>query len=667
MMELLRKAPEKIKKHWQQDGPVGTAHWMWNWIVYQFNKRKPTPWLDYKQLRLTREEKNHLYCKNRRRVFIFGVVPYYDIGGGQRSAQLAKTFNRMGYEVHYYYCFKSLDIKRENYVPVPCMSHVQLKPGCIRDFRDLVRRDDLVIMECPAAALVPFVTCAKEKGAKVVYENIDNWETSLGDASYANKQELKAILEQCDLLVGTARLLVQQLQGYCDELGLEKEILYLANAVDEELFAAAKQYDLPEDMQLGSKNLLYYGSMWGEWFDWDLVYGVAERDPTIVVNLIGANPSREVMDKAPENVHFLGLKRQPELPAYLKYSDFAMIPFKRGAIGDYVSPLKMFEYIAMGKNVLCTDLPDVAGYPNLYSGNTLQEWAQAVETAGEPDLAAAEAFTAANTWDSRIQNMLDVLYPAEAERCDAEFYGKISIIILNYNNKNIIDKCIASLLRGKERYGYEIIVVDNRSEDGSYEQIRDRFGSEIKLLRNSVNGCSSGRNLGVGASAGEYIMFLDSDQWVTCKYWLDPYFDIYRRAPKFGAVGWAGGWFDHEGKAGTIADYQPMKYMPPSGLFRPDIGYLGTGGMFMERSLFDEIGGFDLFYDPTCYEDTDLSLKIRHAGRELYYSRSLSVIHLPHQTTKSGSAEHVRLLTEKQQYFTKKWKKLNPKLLEYKK
>lgn len=665
MMRPVQYALRKIKKHLTEDGPLGTVRWLWNCVVYQFNKRKPTPWLDYKRLKPTLEERKHLFLKDRRRVFIFGSVPYYDIGGGQRSAQLAKTFNRMGYEVYYYYCFKSLDIKRENYVPVPCMSHIQLKPKHLRAFQELVRKDDLMIMECPAVALIPYATYAKQQGAKVVYENIDNWETSLGDSSYANKQQLKEILEQCDLLVGTAGLLVQQLQDYCDELGLEKQIVYLANAVDEELFAAGLEYNVPKDMKLGSKTLLYYGSLWGEWFDWDLVYGIAKHDPTIAVNLIGAKPSQQVMAQAPENVHFLGLKRQTDLPAYLKHADFALVPFKRGAIGDYVSPLKMFEYISMGKNVLSTDLPDVAGYPNLYSGNTLQEWVEAVETAGEPDLAAAEAFTAANTWDSRIQNMLDVLYPAEEARCDAAFYGKISIIILNYNNKNIIDKCIASLLRSQERYGYEIVVVDNQSRDGSYEQIRDRFGSRIKLIRNSKNGCSSGRNLGVSVSTGDYIIFLDSDQWVTGKYWLDPYFDIYRRAPNFGAVGWAGGWFDREGKAGPIADYQPQKYMPPMGLFRPDIGYLGTGGMFLERSLFDEIEGFDEFYDPTCYEDTDLSLKIRHAGRELYYSRSLGVIHLPHQTTKSGTDGHLRLLTEKQQYFTKKWRKLNPKLLDY--
>ena len=107
-------------------------------------------------------------------------------------------------------------------------------------------------------------------------------------------------------------------------------MLYQAYAVDDELFNALRSYEKPEDMVLGSKTLLYYGSLWGEWFDWDLVYGLAKHDPTLSVNLIGGHPDPRIMGIAPENVHFLGLKKQPDLPAYLKYADFALIPFKTG-------------------------------------------------------------------------------------------------------------------------------------------------------------------------------------------------------------------------------------------------------------------------------------------------------------------------------------------------
>lgn len=114
--------------------------------------------------------------------------------------------------------------------------------------------------------------------------------------------------------------------------------------------------------------------MWGEWFDWDLITKLAENSD-ISINLIGDNSG--IMDRVnsmPENVHFLGIKKQTDLPAYLSFVDFTILPFKPGSISDYVSPLKIFEYIAMGKYVLTTKLPDLENYPNLYASNKCSDW-----------------------------------------------------------------------------------------------------------------------------------------------------------------------------------------------------------------------------------------------------------------------------------------------------
>ena len=107
--------------------------------------------------------------------------------------------------------------------------------------------------------------------------------------------------------------------------------------------------------------------------------------------------------------------------------------------------------------------------------------------------------------------------------------------------------------------------------------------------------------------------------------------------------------------------------MPPIGYYRKDIGYLGSGGMMISKQLFNKIGGFDETYDPTCYEDTDISLNIRNHNKEIVYCPYLGIEHLPHQTTKSGSKEHANLILEKGNYFIKKWKNMNPSLLKYKK
>lgn len=253
--------------------------------------------------------------------------------------------------------------------------------------------------------------------------------------------------------------------------------------------------------------------------------------------------------------------------------------------------------------------------------------------------------------------------PYIEKQCNKKFYNNISIIVLNYNNKNVIFQCIDTLKQYQKKYGYEIIIVDNQSTDGSYELLKK--DNDIKLYQNNKNGCSSGRNLGVKYATKEYIMFLDSDQWILHANWLDPYLQIFEICPLVGAIGWAAGWFKKDGFTYLTTDDFSFRYMPPSGLARSDIGYLGSGGMMVSKKIFEEVGGFDEYYDPTCYEDTDFSLKIRNCQKEILYCPYLGIGHKPHQTTKNGSDAHTELIREKGAYFVNKWKNQNPNLLKY--
>lgn len=250
--------------------------------------------------------------------------------------------------------------------------------------------------------------------------------------------------------------------------------------------------------------------------------------------------------------------------------------------------------------------------------------------------------------------------------CDNEFFNNISIIVLNYNNKNVIRHCIDTLDKYSQKYKYEIIVVDNQSNDGSYELLKEKY-KNIKLVQNVKNGCSSGRNLGVSVSSKDFIVFLDSDQWILYDGWLDNYINIIKKNPNIGAIGWTGGWFNKKGYSHHVVDSFRYRYMMPMGLFRCDIGYIGTGGFMIKKELFNKIEGFDEYYDPTCYEDTDISLKVRNLGFDIAYCPYLGIGHLPHQTTKSGSKEHEQLIRNKGDYFVKKWQKLNPQLLKLRK
>lgn len=599
--------------------------------------------------------------KSSRSVFIFATVPYYDVGGGQRSAQLAKIFNKMGFNIFYIYAFECSE-DNVPFMSIPVSYHKNIKNVSYDEIDMYARKNDIFIFEAPTKAFNQFLALAKLKKCKVVYENIDNWETSLGSILF-DRETLENMIREADMIVATAQKLVEQTENYVKKYSDEKKkVYYLPNAVDDELFDPRKNYEKPNDLILGEKNLLYYGSLWGEWFDWEIIKNLA-KDKTVSITLIGDYSGiKNIVEEMPENVHFLGLKKQTDLPSYLKYVDYAILPFKPGEISDYVSPLKIFEYISMGKIILTTNLPDIQKYPNIYSSNNINKWNEIINT--KIEVKEWDTFITKNNWYARCTDILDTLFTENSKKADKKIYNNLSIIVLNYNNKQVITRCIDTLLMYNSRYNYEIIIVDNQSTDGSYELLEKKYKGKIKLIKNQKNGCSSGRNLGVENSTKEYILFLDSDQWILNKYWIDNYINLILNDNNIGAVAWNAGWFNNEGRAYKVVDGFGFRYMEPNILARKDIGYLATCGFMMEKQLFEKIKGFDINYDPTCYEDTDLSLKIRNSGKEIYYSTYLGVGHLPHQTTKSGSAGHTKLINEKADYFYKKWSKENKKLLD---
>lgn len=89
-----------------------------------------------------------------------------------------------------------------------------------------------------------------------------------------------------------------------------------------------------------------------------------------------------------------------------------------------------------------------------------------------------------------------------------------SVIVPAYNASNYIEKCIISVLN-QEYENFELIIVDDGSTDGTFD-ICCAYGkkdSRIKIIKQANGGHTSARNAGLSSSCGEYVFFLDSDDW----------------------------------------------------------------------------------------------------------------------------------------------------------
>jgi len=88
---------------------------------------------------------------------------------------------------------------------------------------------------------------------------------------------------------------------------------------------------------------------------------------------------------------------------------------------------------------------------------------------------------------------------------------KVSVVVVSYNTRDLLERCLNSILDANSDTNSEVIVVDNASADGSLEMIRSRF-PQVHLIQNEVNvGFAKANNKALLQCSGEYILLLNSD------------------------------------------------------------------------------------------------------------------------------------------------------------
>ncbi len=204
---------QKIRDYQKLHGTIQTFSWLCNNVKFRLEKLKSKP-IEFDYITLTEEDDKNYVPKTKNNIFIFGSVPYYDIGGGQRSAQLAKTFNKLGYQVFYIFAFDSSESKKFN-LEIPCVMHKYINNVDINELSKYVKENDIAIFEAPYVGFKEYIEMFANAKASIVYENIDNWESHLGNNVF-DADTLKLLLESASLLTGTALPLVDQLNNYIE-------------------------------------------------------------------------------------------------------------------------------------------------------------------------------------------------------------------------------------------------------------------------------------------------------------------------------------------------------------------------------------------------------------------------------------------------------------------
>jgi hypothetical protein len=361
-------------------------------------------------------------------VVVFSTVDYA-FPYRQRQQHLALAFARLGHPVFYVSARSGHDRFFVCGVPAERL--------CVTDADDLLpgllREPPIVLMTSTDNRVdMGVVARAKAWTPRVVYDYIDHVDPAISmmEIPAAHMEAHRALLRDEEVLV------VASAQALFDEVArLRSAGLTLAqNAVDAAHFGAARAAEaglapgMAAAVRRGAPIIGYFGAL-ASWFDYDLVAGLARARPGASVVLIGPDydgSQREWRARTegtlPDNLFLVPAIPYDRLPAQAAWFDVAMVPFLVNEITLATSPLKLYEYFAMGAPVVSTPLPECARHrPAVLIAEGVEAFAAAVDRAlalrADPAhraLLAREA--AANDWRARAEAIAAAVREMDARR-----------------------------------------------------------------------------------------------------------------------------------------------------------------------------------------------------------------------------------------------------------
>ena len=210
------------------------------------------------------------------------------------------------------------------------------------------------------------------------------------------------------------------------------------------------------------------------------------------------------------------------------------------------------------------------------------------------------------------------------------------MIVLNYNGRRYLDACLESLLAQELEGGFEVLLVDNASADGSAAHVRRNFPSVCVIESPANLGFAGGNNLGIERARGEHLVLLNNDTRVRSG-WLRALVEAAEVASDVGAVTSK---LVFMARPATIQNAGSLVLTDGSG------GDRGTGeadrgqydsqeevfaacgcATLLTRRMLDDVGLLDSTFF-VYYEDTDLSWRMRLRGWRVVYEPAAVVEHV---------------------------------------
>lgn len=493
------------------------------------------------------------------------------------------------------------------------------------------------------------------KNNMVIYDCMDDHEGFSTNSSEMLSNEEKLILSS-DIVLASSQRLYEKL------INKNENTLLVRNAGEYDHFATRPSKLAEEVSVLKGPVIGYYGAI-SEWFDIKLIEQLAIRNPkwtfVLVGNTFGCDISKA--EKLP-NVIFTGEKPYKDLPSYLHSFDICLIPFIKNNLTLATNPVKVYEYLAAGKPVISTKLPELEYMKEqVYLAEDVKQFEECIkESLNENNdklVEQRQSYAETHTWEARYHEINNYLI---------EKFPKVSIVIVTYNNWSYTQQCLKSILTNNEYPNLEIIVVDNKSTDETRVQLAKIQHPNIKVLFSPENlGFAGGNKAGCNLSTGDYIILLNNDTIVTPN-WVENLIKPLKENDNLGMTGPVSNSVGNDqmldffiGNPITGASEKWLEDFCEfnKGKYRKT-ELLGFYCVAIKREVYEKAGDLDTNFGIGMFEDDDYCEKVKSLGYELAIVEDVFIYHHGSVSFKKLQTDHYKKIWDKNKfYFENKWKK----------
>ena len=261
----------------------------------------------------------------------------------------------------------------------------------------------------------------------------------------------------------------------------------------------------------------------------------------------------------------------------------------------------------------------------------------------------------------------------------------VSIIVVNWNARGLLARCLQCVASTVKQISYEVIVVDNGSSDGSQEMVKRDF-PQVRLIENEKNvGFATANNQGMAIAQGRYVLLLNSDAFVnegtldTMVAFMDEHPDAGMAACKL---------LYEDGTVQPSASHFPSletefytavgleKLFPTSRVFGKyqmrywdhndmrEVDVILGAFMLVRREAIDQVG----MMDPSFFmysEEVDWCYRFKKAGWKIYSTPETDAVHIWGGTSQQVRAEMmVQLYLSRVKFFRKHYGRLSANVLK---